>query len=108
MFKIRKETYKFTGRSHSIKGIVSAVTGGVGVVSILVLFILSGVYRGNGSILFGAGGMLLFALTVTGFILGVKACTEKEIYYTAPITGMVTNGILSIMLFILYIMGLFI
>lgn len=108
MFKKRKEVYKFTGRSHSIKGIVSAVIGCISVVSLLVLFIFSGIYKGNGSIFLGAMGMLLFVLTVTGFILGVKACTEKEIYYTAPIAGMAVNGILSILLFILYITGLFI
>lgn len=107
MFKKRKDVFKFTGRSHSVKGIAAAVIGGIGVISLLVLFILSSVYRGDGSILLGAAGMIVFALTITGFILGVRACTEKEIYYTAPITGMVINGILSIVLFILYITGLF-
>ncbi len=107
MFKKRKDVFKFTGRSHSVKGIAAAVIGGIGVISLLVLFILSSVYRGEGSILLGAAGVIVFALTITGFILGVRACTEKEIYYTAPITGMVINGILSIVLFILYITGLF-
>lgn len=107
MLKKRKEVFKFTGRSHSVKGIAAAAIGGLGTAGLLVLFILSSVYRGEGSILLGAAGMVVFVLTITGFILGVRACMEKEIYYTAPITGMVINGILSIVLFILYITGLF-
>ncbi|SHO50584.1 DUF6142 family protein [Anaerocolumna xylanovorans] len=108
MFKKRKEVYKFTGRSHSVKGIISAVIGCISILSLLVLFILSGIYKGNGPIALGAAGMLVFLLTVTGFVLGVKACMEKEIYYTAPIAGMAVNGILSITLFILYVMGMFV
>lgn len=108
MFRKRKEVYKFTGRSHSVKGIISAVIGCISILSLLVLFILSGIYKGNGPIALGAVGMLVFFLAVAGFVLGVKACTEKEIYYTAPISGMAVNGILSITLFVLYIMGIFI
>lgn len=105
--KRKKEVYKFTGRSHSIKGMASAVLGGIGGICLLVLFILSGIYRGNASIVFGAVGMVLFALAVTGFVLGAKACLEKEIYYTAPVTGMAVNGILSVALLVLYITGIF-
>lgn len=107
MFNKRKEVFKFTVKSHSVKGIAAAALGCIGALGLLVLFVLSSVYRGNGSIILGAAGVIVFILTVTGFILGVRACTEKEIYYTAPIIGMVLNGILSIVLFILYITGLF-
>lgn len=107
MFKTRKDSYKFTGKSHSIKGMVSTVIGGVSFVGLLTLFILSGVHKGNGSIIFGIAGMILFVLSFTGFVVGVRSCLEKEIYYTAPITGMSINGILTIILFILYVMGIF-
>lgn len=107
MFKTRKDSYKFTGKSHSVKGMVSTVIGGVSIAGLLTLFIVSGIYKGNGSIIFGIAGMILFILCFIGFVVGVRACMEKEIYYTAPITGMSINGILTITLFILYVMGIF-
>lgn len=108
MRRKRKEVFKFTGRSHSVKGMISAITSGICGVGLVSLFIISSIYKGDGAIALGAVGMLLFILSVAGFVLGVKSCLQKEIYYTAPIIGMAVNGILSVVLFILYIMGIFV
>ena len=107
MFKIRRDTHKFTGRSHSVRGMISLAMGGVSALCLTVLFILSGVHDGKGSLIFGVAGLFLLALSVAGFLLGMKACEEQDIYYTAPVTGMVISGVLSIILFILYVTGLF-
>ena len=108
MFKHKKEIFKFSGRSHSVKGIISVVMGSFSLIALLALSIISSLSKGNGGLIIGILGMLLFVITVAGFILGIKACREKEIYYTAPVTGMVINGFLSIFFFILYMVGVII
>jgi uncharacterized protein DUF6142 len=51
---------------------------------------------------------VLFILSIVGFVLGVKGYKEKEIYYQAPILGLLINGLLLVFLIILYFMGLYI
>ncbi len=108
IFKHKRDIFKFSGRSHSVRGIISVAAGTVTLITLLVLSVISSLSKGNGGIVLGIIGMFLFFISVAGFILGIKACREKEIYYTAPITGMVLNGILSIVFFILYMVGLII
>ncbi len=106
MFRRKKEVFKFSGRSHSVRGVISVIAGFVTLIALLVLSVVSSFSKGNGGLIIGIIGMLLFAISVAGFILGIKSCREKEIYYAAPVTGMVLNGFLSIIFFILYMLGL--
>lgn len=104
----KKEIFKFSGRSHSVKGLMSVIIGSVSLITLIVLSIISSLSKGNGGLIIGVIGILLFVFTIVGFILGIKGCREKEIYYTAPIVGMVMNGFLSILFFALYMVGLII
>ncbi len=106
MLKHKKDVFRFSGRSHSIKGMISVITGSVTLISFFVLSIISSLSKGNGGLLLGMFGILLFGISIAGFILGIKGCMEKEIYYTAPIAGMVLNGFLSILFFTLYMVGI--
>lgn len=106
MFKRKKEVFKFTGRSHSVKGLISLVIAIVTLLTFFVISVVSSFSKGNGGLILGVIGILLFILSTTGFILGIKACKEKEIFYKAPVTGMVINGLLSILFFILYMVGI--
>lgn len=97
MLKRKKDVFKFSGKGHSVRGMVSVITGSITIISFLALSIISSLSKGNGGLLLGIFGMLLFGISILGFILGIKGCREKEIYYTAPIAGMVLNGFLSIL-----------
>ncbi|WMJ89640.1 DUF6142 family protein [Anaerocolumna sp. MB42-C2] len=108
MFKHKKEIFKFSGRSHSVKGIISVIIGVFTLITLLILSIISSLSKGNGGWIIGLIGMLLFAISIAGFVLGIKACREKEIHYAAPVTGMVLNGFLSIFFFVLYMVGVII
>jgi hypothetical protein len=105
LFKRKKEIFKFTGRSHSVKGLISLAIGIISLLTFIIISILSSFSKGNGGLILGIIGLVLFVVSVTGFILGIKACKEKEIYYKAPITGMVINGLLSLLFLILYMVG---
>jgi len=105
--KHKKEIFKFSGRSHSVKGIASIILGIVSLLTLILLSVISSISHGNGGMVIGILGIALLIAAVSGFILGIKACREKEIYYTAPVTGMIMNGLLSLGLFLLYIVGIF-
>ncbi|BCJ93449.1 hypothetical protein acsn021_10180 [Anaerocolumna cellulosilytica] len=107
MLKHKKEIFKFSGRSHSVKGIVSVILGTASLLFFILLAVISSISHGNGGMAIGILGIILLVVSISGFILGIKACIEKEIYYTAPIIGMVMNGLLFLGLFLLYIVGIF-
>jgi hypothetical protein len=106
MFRRKKDSFKFSGRSHSVKGITSVIIGCFSLITFIVISFISSLSGGNGGLVLGIIGLGLLALSVTGFVLGVKSCKEKEIHYTAPIIGLTLNGILSVIYFVLYLVGL--
>lgn len=105
MKKKKKESFKFSGRSHSIKGMISFALGLSIILTLLVLMFTSSLSSGNGGIQYGIIGLILAILSIYGFALGIKSCKEKEIYYTAPISGVVINGGLIIIFITLYLIG---
>ena len=105
--KRRKESIKFSGRSHSIKGMISFAIGLIIILTLLVLVFISSLSSGNGGIQYGFIGLVLAFIAIYGFALGIKACKEKEIFYTAPISGLVINGLLIVVFIILYLVGFF-
>lgn len=50
--------------------------------------------------------MLCFAVSILGFVLSIKSFKEKDIFYVAPVIGVGSNGIMIIILFYLYIVGI--
>lgn len=106
MFKRKKEAVIFTDRVHSIKGIISLCMGLVSILSFTILAYISSLSKGNGSMLLGFAGLASFFLSLVGFYLGINSSKEKEIYYTAPVAGLIINGICAIIYFTLYIIGI--
>jgi hypothetical protein len=95
----------FSGRRHSRLGIISAAIGITVVLGFLVISIISGMAKGKGGLILGVVGILLFCLSIFGFILSYKACREKDVFYRFPITGAILNGFMTVFLLILYILG---
>lgn len=103
----RKEGFKFSGRNHSVKGMISFLIGLFVLFAFLVLVILSSVSGGNGGMLLGILGILFAFFNIGGFVIGIKSLKEKEIYYVAPVGGIILNGILIVVFFMLYLLGFF-
>jgi hypothetical protein len=81
----------------------------IGILSILGLIaasILSGIYHGQGGIVLGVVGLGLFALSIFGFVLSYKSLKKKDIFYRFPIIGAVLNGFMTILLLVIYILGI--
>ncbi len=104
--KRNKEMIHFSGRRHTKLGICSMVIGILSVLGILAASILSGINNGQGGIGLGVAGIGLFALSVFGFVLSYKAFQKKDIFYRFPIIGAVLNGFMTILLLVIYILGI--
>lgn len=105
LFKRNKEMIHFSGRRHSKTGITSAIIGILVVLGFLAISIISGLAKGKGGFILGLLGILLLVFAVLGFILSYKAFKKKDIFYRFPILGAVLNGFMTILLLIIYILG---
>ncbi len=105
MLKKDKAMIHFSGRRHTKLGILSAVIGIAVVAGFISISIVSAVHRGNGGLLLGVVGMMLFALSVAGFVLSYKAFKQKDIFYRFPVIGIALNGFMTVFFIIIYIMG---
>jgi hypothetical protein len=105
--KRKKDNFKFSGRSHSVKGIISVILAVISLLSIISSSIISAISHGNGGIFLGMIGIVSLVISLVGFILGIKGSLEKEIYYMAPVIGMIMNGLLFLFYFVLYVVGIF-
>lgn len=101
----KKGTYKFKGRVHSKRGIISMLLAITALIVFLIISFISGKNGGNGGTWIGVVGLFCTLGAVIGFILSIKSFREKDIYLTAPIIGIGLNGILVIVFFSLYIVG---
>jgi hypothetical protein len=100
-----REMIRFSGRRHTKTGIISTIIGIVVVLGFLTISMISGLARGNGGLLLGFLGILLFGLSIFGFVLSYKAFKKKDIFYRFPVIGAILNGFMTILLLIIYILG---
>ena len=77
------------------------------VLGFITISIVSGINKGEGGLLLGIIGILLFVFAVFGFVLSYKEMKKRDIYYRFPMIGIITNGIMLILLVIIYILGLY-
>lgn len=101
-----KEMIHFSGRRHTKLGICSMIIGILSILGLITASILSGIYRGQGGMVYGFIGIGLFFLSVLGFALSYKAFQKKDIFYRFPIIGAVLNGGMTILLLVIYILGI--
>jgi len=87
-------------------GITATIIGIAVIAGFLTISMISGLNKGDGSIILGLIGLLLFFVAVLGFVLAYKAFKKKDIYYRFPIIGVVLNGLMIIVLFVIYLMGI--
>ncbi|NLC17989.1 MAG: hypothetical protein GX757_02005 [Clostridiales bacterium] len=106
LFKRNKKTIHFSGRRHTKTGIAATIIGVAVIAGFLTISMISGLNKGNGSFILGLIGLFLFFVAILGFVLAYKAFKKKDIFYRFPIIGVVLNGLMIIVLFVIYLMGL--
>lgn len=101
----KKSSLRFSGRKHSGKGVISTVIAGIGWSIFIALCVCSAMAKGAAESVVGAIGIADALFVLVGMILGFKGFQEREVYYVMPTVGVVLNGILFVIYFSLYFMG---
>lgn len=90
--------YKFTNKSHPLKGIMSAVLGMIALVSMFLAIYLTyldgmdSVNDGTARMQYGLAVLLAFLMAFAGEITGLVANTEKDCYRFFPKLGLLLNS----------------
>lgn len=106
LFKKEKSSLHFSGKRTSGLGIGTTVMGGIGWIVFLAVSVYSASLDGQAESFVGIIGLLDAVLAAVGVVLSYRALQERDIYYVMPIIGMALNGILFIVYFSLYFMGI--
>lgn len=104
--KERKKTLHFTGRRHAARGIIATVVAVVAWLIFAALCVYSAKTGGNAATVVGIIGILDAFLSLGGGIIAYYGFHESDVYYLMPGIGIVLNGILFVIYFSLYFMGM--
>ena len=103
--KEKKSSLHFSGRRHARGGIISLVMAIVAWLVFIALCVYSSTTGGNVAPVAGILGMADALFVLTGMFIAFKGFQERDVYYALPIVGMILNGILFVIYFSLYFMG---
>ncbi len=103
--KEKKSSLHFSGRTRSRKGTISTVIGGLAWFVFCVLCVYSTMMEGQAEQAVGVIGILDAFFALAGAVLAMKGFQEREVYYILPTVGILLNGILFVIYFSLYFMG---
>lgn len=101
-----KKNYKFSDKTHPIMGILSVIIAIIGLITFGTICMQSGLQNGSTTFVMGLIGVLLFVVSIVGFILAIKSFKKNEIHYRFPILGLLLNGFMMVLFITLYVLGL--
>ncbi len=104
--KAERRGMHFHGRKRSKTGVAGFIISVVCVVLFLVLCIISAAAKGESGEFIGALGLFVMAGCGVSFYLSLKGLKEKDVYTKLPLAGLVISGVLFVLLFCLYVMGI--
>ena len=86
-----KNSYIFTNKSHSQKGIMATILGIISWTTLIYAIVMS--YRSTGDIpiQYGAAVLLAMLFSLAGAALGVISRTERDKYYFFSYLGILLN-----------------
>lgn len=104
--KAERRGMHFHGRKRSKTGVAGFVISVVCIVSFLLLCIISAVAKGESGEFIGALGLFVMAGCGVSFYYSLKGLKERDVYTRLPFAGLIISGVLFVVLFCLYIMGI--
>lgn len=104
--KAERRGMHFHGRKRSKTGVAGFIISVVCVVLFLVLCIISAAAKGESGEFIGALGLFVMAGCGVSLYLSLKGLKEKDVYTKLPFAGLVISGVLFVLLFCLYVMGI--
>lgn len=99
----KKNSYMFTNKQHTQKGIMSTILGVISLATLIYTVIMSYFMAGDIPTQYGAAAMLVMIFAFVGIILGVVSKTEKDKFYLFAYLGIALNVLaLAVISVILY------
>ncbi len=102
----KKTALHFTGRQHSRRGMISTAIAGIAWLVFLALCVYSSATGGNAAGPAGIIGIADAFFVLAGMLIAFRGFQERDVYYALPTAGMILNGILFVIYFSLYFMGI--
>lgn len=87
----KKNSYIFTNKEHSQKGIMSTILGIISLATLAYAVIMSYQQAGDIPRQYGAAAMLVMFFAFAGIILGVLSKAERDKYYLFTYLGIGLN-----------------
>lgn len=106
MKKRRADGYKFSDKTHPVQALLSVVFAAIALITLLVLFIRSGLQGGKAGLSYGVIGVLMLFLSIAGTTLACISFRKSDIRYLFPILGAAANTLLLLTYAALYILGM--
>lgn len=98
--------YKFSDKSQTLGGTLSALMGVGSLVCLLYGIYMSFSADGNGGSIVGALGILAFILSLMGMIVGLMSFKEQDKFYMLSKAGSLLCGITFITMLAIFLMGI--
>ncbi len=102
----KKSSFKFSDKSYSKRGIISTIIGIISLIVLTIIFIASSNSYGNGELILGLIGDLIFIASLIGLGIALYSFKESDIYYRYSILGAGINSLIVVSLFALFVVGL--
>ncbi|MBO5373778.1 MAG: hypothetical protein J6A75_13815 [Lachnospiraceae bacterium] len=87
----RKNHYKFTGKKHSKKGMLSCALTAASIFAFIYVLYNSFSKQGNGSVYLGSAGILALVVAIIGFVQAVKSIKEEDTFRGIPILAVLLS-----------------
>lgn len=101
----KRKKIQFSDKTHPPRGIVSVILGGLALLILVILCIISGRAKGQAGIGIGFAGICALGMSFIGFVMAVRCSRDEDIYMVTPAVGSVLNGTLTLMLMVLFFIG---
>ena len=101
----KKNSYMFTNREHSQKGIMSAILGVISLATLLYAIVMSYLRAGDIPRQYGAAALLVMIFAFVGIALGLLSRTERDKFYLFSYLGIALNVLALVVISVILYAG---
>ncbi len=87
----RKNSYMFTNKQHTEKGIMATILGVISLATLSYTVVMSYYRGGDVPLQYGAAALLVTIFALTGVVIAVISKTERDKYYFFSYLGICLN-----------------
>lgn len=102
----KRKQYHFLKKKEAPEAKLSIIFSSVSLVAMAVLFLVSLGYKGKGSEVLGAVGLVALLLAYYAFYLGLQVLRQRKPEYRLPAFAAIYSGLLSLAWTALFLWGL--